>query len=718
MRTLPAILLSLLVVFPLFADLPVAAPALRPATGSQYFPVLASNGTDALAAWRDDRAMVELPSLTPTSPEREVYAARIAADGTPGENFDVTPSVEEDIAPAVVWNGDEYVVAHLMTPRFGFEGGIRFTRVKPGDAGDNRLIARSEYAPAPQFGFFGSLALAWNGEEYLAVVGAQFAADNTGVFALRVDRSFHPIGSAFLIASGQTGQPAVASDGNSFLVTWWDARRIGAATVSAGGSVAVQPFLSEAPASGAVSAPAMVWNGRRYLVTWTDPVVHARFVEREGTPSAAVLDLFSAGRGTAVAWNGSEYLVPFVTEGDRFDLYALRLDAEGKVLDAQPFPIAASDAAETTPAAVAVGNRFLVAWSDDETIRSAVISGSVPQQQAVVANSLGTQLHARGVFDGTNFAFTWLEDGKVYFGRVTPEGQPLDGGGTLLGSGFETQLAWNGQQYVVAFGLTNGSQSGVVRIDRDGKVLDLAPRVVPIVSALATDGRDFLLLTRTSVQPARIRPLILTAQGELLQRPSLPDLPFDSLYPAVSWNGTHYVVVYTQATEPFCFKCNQKYELHTVLLDRAGNPASPIRTIVAATGFPSIFVQARVASGGGSTVAVFASGSDATVARIAEDGVPALAPRVPDFPYPTSMIWSGSDFVVTSVHGFSAIRLSADGSLLLRFPLGDPSASDPLLVAGAPRLTIVYDRAQRMEGQGTIRRAFFDFVQERRRRAR
>jgi hypothetical protein len=717
MRTAPVILLSLLAAFPLFADLPLAAPVLRPATGAQSNPVLAGNGSDALAAWRDERAMPELPSATPTTPEREVYAARIAPDGTPGENFDVTPSVEDDLAPAAVWNGDEYVVAHLMAPRFGFEGGIRFTRVKPGDAGDNRLIPRSEYAPAHQFGFFGALSLAWNGETYLAVTSAQGAGDGNGVWGLLVDRSFHPIGPAFAIASGEVSLATAASDGNGFLVTWVDRRRIGVATVSASGAVAVQPPVSEPPASGFfTSAPAVVWNGQRYLVTWTDPVVRARFVGRDGTPSSPVLDLFGAGRGTAVAWNGSEYLVPFVTEGDRFDIYALRLDADGKVLDGQPFAIAAGEGTQVSPAAVAIGSRFLVAWADEDSIRSAVIAGSTPSPEAVVAQSIGTQVGARGLFDGTNYAFTWMEEGQVFFGRLTPDGEPLDGGGIALGTGFSPQIAFNGEQYAVAFG--RPSQSAVARIDRSGNVLDIVPVMAPSIAAIATDGRDFLLLAQQTVQPARIRPLILTAQGELLPQPAIAELPFDSTNPGVAWNGAHYVVVYTQSLESFCYKCNQKYEMHTVLLDRSGRAASPIRTILAAQGFPYAYQLTRVASGGGSTVAVFGGGSGAHVVRIDADGVPTLTAEVRDSFYPTDGLWTGSDFVFATLTPQPALRIAADGSLLGAFPIGPPDASPPTLVAGAPRLAIVYDRPVRIEGQGTTRRAFFDLVQERRRRAR
>jgi hypothetical protein len=719
MRTPWLILLSLLVAFPLFADIPIAAPALRPATGGQSLPALASNGTDALAAWQDERAMPALPSATPTVPEREIYAARITADGTPSVNIDVTPSVETDVAPAVVWNGDEYIVAHLMAPRFGFDGGLRFTRVKPAESIDNRLIPRAEYAPAPAFGLFDDLSLAWNGEEYLAVMSSQYQAeDENSVWGLLVDRSFHAIGPAFPIALGKVSLASAASDGHDFLVTWVDSYRIAAATVSPAGAVAAQPLLSEAP-TGSVSftsRPSVVWNGQRYLITWTDPVVRARFVGRDGAPSSPVLELFGAGRATALAWNGSEFLVPFVTEGNRSDLYALRVDAAGNVLG-EPFAIAASDAPELSPAAVAIGERFVVAWQDNITIRSSVVIGDAPQAQSILSRSLGQQQVARGLFDGTNYVFTWEEEGNVYLSRITPDGHALDGGGLLLGSGAGPIIAFNGSEYAVSFLLRPADQTAVVRVSRDGKLLDAAPLVVPRVTAIASDRRDFLLLSVLNTQPVRIRPTILTAQGELLPQPVIEDLPFDSTNPAVAWTGSHYALVYTQATEPFCYKCNQKFELHTVLLDRTGKPATPIRTILAGSEYPYAYRQSRVASGGGSTLAVFGGPSGTNVVRIDGNGVPTPASNIPSLPSTLNdFIWTGSDFVIATYGGF--MRLAPDGSPLVLFVLGPPDAGLATLVAAAPQLTILYDRPAPIDGQGTIRRAFFDVAPEHRRRAR
>ena len=118
-------------------------------------------------------------------------------------------------------------------------------------------------------------------------------------------------------------------------------------------------------------------------------------------------------------------------------------------------------------------------------------------------------------------------------------------------------------------------------------------------------------------------------------------------------------------------------------------------------------------------MAVIASSFANRIVRIDDDGQPTVTAEVPDLILPNDIIWTGADFVALSSAGPTALRIDASGQPLQRFPVGDPSASVPTLVAGAPRLTIAYDKPVRIApGAGTIRRAFFDFVSEHRRRAR
>ncbi|MBV9496042.1 MAG: hypothetical protein JOZ54_17475, partial [Acidobacteria bacterium] len=276
MRILSRIL-TLLLAFPLFADLPIAAPTLRAATGLQFAPAVAGNGTDALVAWNDERGTREGTSVA----EPEVYASHIDAAGVPALDFDVTPSNEDDRNPAVVWNGDEYIVMHLLSARFGFNGGLRLTRVKPDDAGDNRLIVSEDFGGGPQLIYTRFLSLAWNGDSYLALVSSPYIEDNGGVWAVHVNRSFHPIGSAFRIGGRSAYQGAVASNGSEFLVTCVEDRLVRVATVSAGGGVSLHGAISEEPG---VSQPApwqsLIWDGQRYVVSWTDSALRVRFLDR------------------------------------------------------------------------------------------------------------------------------------------------------------------------------------------------------------------------------------------------------------------------------------------------------------------------------------------------------------------------------------------------------------------------------------------------------
>lgn len=701
MRILSRIL-PLLLAFPLFAELPIAAPTLRAATGLQFAPVVAGNGSDALAAWTDERGG-----------DREVYASRIDAAGVPALDFDVTPSNEDDRNPAIVWNGDEYVVMHLLPARFGFKGGLRFTRVKPDDAGDNRLIVSEEIGGGPQLIITRLLSLAWNGESYLALVSSPYIEENGGVWGLLVDRSFHPIGNAFRIGGQAAYQGAAASNGSAFLVTYVEDRLVRVATVSAGGAVGLRGAISEEPG---VSQPAptqsLIWDGQRYVVSWTDSALRVRFLDRDGAPIAPAVALLPRVRSVQAAWNGSEYLLAFITEGQRFDVYGLRIDREGNKLDAEPFPIAASDASQTGVAVTAIGKRFYVAWSDEDSIRSSTIDGAVPSPQSIVARSLGSQLIRDGIFDGTNYAFAWTEENDAYFGRVAPDGRPLDAGGIRLGGGDPLAIAWNGEQYVIPF--TDGATGHVARLDRDGHALGTME--TPRVAAIATDGRDFLLL---SYDVHAIVPTILTAQGQLLPQANIPDGPQRASNVSVAWDGSHYVAIWQQSIDADCYKCLQHYEVHTVLLDRAGRVASPVRSAFADATYPLAFAITQIASGNGNTIAMFGGASTAHVVHIDGDGVPAITDQITDGFYPGQILWTGSGFLAAAeFNSLPAMRISADGRIEQRFVLSPKDGGAPRFVAGAPQLTIAYDRPATFDGHGTIRRSFFDFVEERRRRAR
>ena len=135
-------------------------------------------------------------------------------------------------------------------------------------------------------------------------------------------------------------------------------------------------------------------------------------------------------------------------------------------------------------------------------------------------------------------------------------------------------------------------------------------------------------------------------------------------------------------------------------------------------------LETRIAAGGAGAFVVFADASQARAATIDAEGNPTLVSFAsPSLLYPADLIRTGSDFVAVSSYWNQGQRFSANGVAVGGpFPLADdPRAGSMTLVAGAPRLTVVYERPVRIlpgVHEGAIRRVFFDFLAEQKRRAR
>lgn len=165
--------------------------------------------------------------------------------------------------------------------------------------------------------------------------------------------------------------PTVARGGERFLVVWQDLRsrqqwEIYGALVDAAGRAPDAGNLPVSIGSGSRKYPAVAWNGRTFLVVWMQ--------ERSGsgwdimgarvTPDGAVLDptgilISEADKDQSrpvVTWAGTHYLVVWMdSRRDESDVYAARVDADGKVLDPAGLPIAAAAGEQAHPAVAPVG---------------------------------------------------------------------------------------------------------------------------------------------------------------------------------------------------------------------------------------------------------------------------------------------------------------------------------------------------------------------------
>jgi len=238
-------------------------------------------------------------------------------------------------------------------------------------------------------------AVAFNGSHYLVVWEDERAADRRiyGARVLPDGTVLDPIGIP--IATGG-GKPAVASDGDGFLVVYrldgtddsallppapegaWGLRAV---RVSAAGAVVGDPAVVADMAEPAFPRPRVAFDGTGYVVVWE----HSGIQRARITPQGAVLDVggipTGSGRDPDVAFDGTSSLLVWLD--DSYVIVAQRLSPAGDLLDAAPFPVGLTDHMALFPA---VGCRvggctvaWLQPWSDfgpvdGPTIRAARVT--------------------------------------------------------------------------------------------------------------------------------------------------------------------------------------------------------------------------------------------------------------------------------------------------------------------------------------------------------
>jgi hypothetical protein len=204
--------------------------------------------------------------------------------------------------------------------------------------------------------------------------------------------------------AGPRGEPAVASGQGVYLAAWregWQgeggAARICVARVDAAGKLLDAKGVVVAPdAPGVQDRPRVAFGGGVFLVVWQE-----------------------------------------LADGRQYDLKAVRVSPEGKVLDPKPFGVAAGPDNEVMADVASDGQNFLVVW------QGAVISGSDTDYQVLAAtvSAAGAAAPAAKLFGGGMAHAAW--DGKYYlvFGNGF-QGMRLDAGGKPVDKSF--RFLWSG----------------------------------------------------------------------------------------------------------------------------------------------------------------------------------------------------------------------------------------------------------------------------------
>jgi hypothetical protein len=287
------------------------------APGLQRHPSVASDGTDFLVVWADERDSASSGS--------DIYGARVQSTGVvvDGAGLPICTETSFQVGPCVAFGGGAYLVAWQdwrNIPTTGYD--IYGTIAMPAGPVVNTNGFAICSAPKAQ----GNPAIAFNGATFLVVWSDERNAGNNfgvyDIFGARVkpdstvlDLQGIPIG----VAPDDQSLPSVAAAGSDYLVVWQDARDRAAnkydiygTRVGAGGDVLDGAGLVICSEANDQNTPVVTANGSEFLVAWTD----GRNASQSGldiyATGVSFTGIVRAGSGMAVHRGQFDQLTPAV----------------------------------------------------------------------------------------------------------------------------------------------------------------------------------------------------------------------------------------------------------------------------------------------------------------------------------------------------------------------------------------------------------------------
>jgi hypothetical protein len=633
--------------------------------GEQEFAAIAAGAGSYLAAWPDNRTHFGSNNVGEGS--RDVFARRIAADGTPLDDvaFRVAGGLGRKQSVRIAWNGSAWLVTwSQVVPTTGFKAQHLFgARVSAaGEVLDPEPILIHDFD-----WYHGSdvdYALASDGSGWATAAYTAALVEGRVVHA---DGSVTAASAPLYVDTGLVHPTSMAFANGKYLLAVTDGNTKG---------VYLSPSLATlgAPFTLATKGNAQVaTNGSSYLITYTDALVsyfvYARTLSATGafgtpklvTPSAGVEYAYDP----AAAWNGTEWVVAFTHDlASPTEVFAARVAVDGTPIDFGGVPVATgTDARNAQIASLGDGNAEIV-W-----VRSA---GLAPYVSDVLCSSFGArgaagaaQMLANGQprqgdpdlapgGEGYLAVFTSERDGLVHVvaQRLDRFGNPLDAdvielaAGTFLGF---PRVAWNGQHFLVVWEdlgdyafpkfETDDTTYGR-RVAADGTVLDAAPFEVLLGGMGDVDavGSTFLVAASRAVT-TEIRNIYVTrvdAAGTVLDPGGEQISGNFSRWPTVASFDDRWLVTW------------QRNPTHD-------NPSSSVQyTVVlpdaSTTGIKVADAGSKPRCAASDDVGLVLVNPEVRVLRVGKDGA-ALGPFVsvvsqPNLQLAASADWTGEEFVL------------------------------------------------------------------------
>jgi hypothetical protein len=492
-----------------------------------------------------------------------------------------------------------------LTPRFNPRDLVRQMRSgdsKPLSDGCKQLPDSGEFlidtnnTLTPAQSYQGSPAIAFDGKNFLVVWDDFRSGSSLDIYGARVTPSGVVLDSAgfpITIALRDQAEPALAFDGDNFLVIWRQDERVGldqfdicGTRVTPAGVVLDSVDIAISTALNTQAHPALAFDGANFLAVWQDyrsgsyDMYGARL-----TPAGTVLDTSGIPISTAANWqtypaiafDGADFLVVWDdnrSDPNDHDVYGARVTPAGAVLNPTGVAVSAAAGDQAGRALAFDGTNFLVAWQDrrDTTLdiygARVTPSGIVLDSVGIpIATAPGDQAAPALAFDGTNFLVVWSDDSSgsyadIYGTRVTPDGVVLDSTGVAISTAEYSQgepvLAFDGENILAVWGDSRNYDYTDIygaRVTPASVVLDSLGIAISTAAysqyepALAFDGANFLAVWEDyrsgsyEIYGARLTPsgAVLDSVGIAIS--TVANTP---QHTAVAFDGADFLVVWDE----------------------------------------------------------------------------------------------------------------------------------------------------------------------------
>jgi len=474
-------------------------------TAQQYYPSVTFGGGHYFVTWS-----TFVPDV-----ESTIEGRFVKPSGEVEGNANLTLA-SNAIYPSVGWNGTRFQMSYLALEDGGSKATITsFDTSGSAVAGSTHALSGTGSLAYPRLAAAANGSLvAWESYTHDDELG-----DVGTIHGAHLDANGAPdaAGELQLSAAGEgAGSVSVAAGATGFLAAWHSSNspHVLGSVVSSSGEITSKGFaISHSDQDSGL--PSVAFDGSNYLVAWTDGrsqnSVYGNRVSQSGAVASATDTKLATGSPryvafgsdrTALAWNGSKFLLSFLGYGIEGSLIASDLSLVNGQIALTGLPNK-----QGYPSSVWSGQNYLVVWTDErnsstdmdvrgvrigtngallDPLGIAISPADSPAFGAQVASTKqGSSLLVWFNVSGNSFARTIASDGtlgptKTFRAEETHSSPGIASNGTGYLASFET--GDSSAEGAVVGRLLDASGTSGADFDIDGSTLNSSPSVFGIGS--------------------------------------------------------------------------------------------------------------------------------------------------------------------------------------------------------------------------------------------